>query len=397
MNNLLMKILLIVAIISLILINHGCKKTNEPGQINSGPMYLHWGTKYNTLRGVTLTWQSSATEDSIKWGYSPDYESGKYLTISRNEYGIYLHDFTLPPLKPLSQIHYAIKSGKDWSNDRIFSTSGDTLADNFSFIAGSDCHGGDDDHDSDSRWNLMSELVLKEDCDFYLFTGDVVDDDNDWDLWKSYYKNGQNLFENKIIFYGWGNHEYGPLALYNTTLPANEKWYSFSQGNALFISLLTEEDLDIQYQWLRDQLRNTEKEWIIVYFHRPFFTRGSHKDEMDEQRATWWKAFDDYGVDIVMSGHTHSYIRSKPLNLNVSDTSAVVEYGSKPGEGRMSFVLAGLGGKNSRASEDWFAAKAYSGLHYVKFNINGSKLHFDTYSHDGVLIDSLSLYSGNTD
>ncbi len=347
---------------------------NELEKSNPSPTFVHWGTKHNTLRGVTITWLSSGTEDSVKWGYSKSFEIGKYAAKPRGDYKKYLYDYTFPLLKPLSKIYYAIKSGMEWGENRLFTTSVDTLSENFSFIAGSDCHGADDDHDSDSRWKLMSELILKEDSDFYLLTGDVVDDEDDWDLWEPFYTNGKNLFENKIVFYSWGNHEYGPIALHNTTLPGNEKWYSFSQGNALFISLLTEEDLDIQYQWLLDQLRTTEKEWIIVYFHRPFFTRGSHKDEMNEQRSTWWKAFDDYGVDIVMSGHTHSYIRSKPLNLNVSDTSAVEEYGSNPGQGRTSFVLAGLGGKNSRASKDWFAAKAYSGLHYVKFNINGNQL-----------------------
>ncbi len=393
----------IILILNIVLsISQGCNKTSETYLKESenktiSPIYIHWGTKYNTLRGVTITWLSSGSEDSIKWGYSESFEIGKYAAKPRGDYKKYLYDYTFPQLTPLSQIYYAIKSGMGWSKNRLFKTSSDTSSENFSFIAGSDCHGGDDDHNSDSRWKLMSELIVKENSDFYLFTGDVVDDNDDWALWESYYKSGQNLIENKIIFYGWGNHEYGHIALHNTTLPGNEKWYSFSQGNALFISLLTEEDFDIQYQWLLDQLRTTEKEWIIVYFHRPFFTRGSHKDEMNDHRSTWWKAFDDYGVDIVMSGHTHSYIRSKPLNLNVSHTSAVEEYGSNPGQGRMSFVLAGLGGKNSRASKDWFAAKAYSGLHYVKFNINDNQLHFDTYSQGGILIDSLSIRSGNLD
>ena len=114
---------------------------------------------------------------------------------------------------------------------------------------------------------------------------------------------------------------------------------------------------------------------------------------MNNLRSTWWKAFDDFGVDVVLSGHTHSYIRTKPINLNVSDTSAVMEYGSKSGQGRMAFVVAGLGGRNSRPSQDWFAAKAYSGLHYVKFTVNHHKLHFETYSHIGKIIDSLTIYS----
>jgi predicted phosphodiesterase len=365
----------------------------ESEKVVTGPANIHWGTKHNTLRGVTITWYSSQPDDSIRWGYSSEYEYGEYAGKRSDDGYRYLYHFTFPPLKPLSKIHYSIKFAAEWGGDKLFSTSVDTLSPNISFIAGSDCHGGDDDHDSNSRWQLMSELISNEDCDFYILTGDVVDDDHDWSLWTQFYQHGIQLLEKKIIFYSWGNHEWGTIALHSSVLPENKKWYSFVQGDALFISLLSEEDFDLQYQWLLEELRNTDKDWIIVFFHRPFFTRGSHKDEMNEYRSTWWKAFDDYGVDIVLGGHTHSYIRTKPLNLNISDTSAVNEYGSKAGQGRLGFVLGGLGGRNSRPSEDWFAAKAYSGLHYIKFKINKNELHFDTYTHLGTIIDSLTIYA----
>ncbi len=383
-----------------VMMDFGCKKANErtnseTGMIAEGPAYIHWGTKCNTLRGLTITWFSPDTDDSIKWGYTDKFESGVYEASCSELYIKYRHEFTFPTLKPESQIHYAVKTGGEWGKGRLFTTSVDTASEIFSFIAGSDSHGGDDDHASDTRWQIMSRLIVNENCDFYLLTGDVVDDNDDWNLWVPHYRNGKKLFENKIVFYSWGNHEYGPIALHNTTLPGNEKWYAFSQGNTLFISLLSEEDFDIQHQWLLDQLIDTNKQWVIVYFHRPFFTRGSHKDEMNDFRSGWWKAFDDHGVDIILSGHTHSYIRTKPLNLNVSDTSAVSEYGSKSGRGRMAFVLGGLGGRNSQASEDWFTAKAYSGVHYVRFDVSRNKLNFKTYSHLGTIIDSLTLYSDN--
>ncbi len=360
-------------------------------QLRSGAQNIHWGTSHNTLRGVTITWRSSQPDDSIQWGYSEAYESGEFSGKRRDEYDVYLYDFTFPPLNPLSQIHYTIKSADFWSDDMIFNTAVDTSSENFTFIVGSDCHGGDDDHDSNSRWQLMSELVLNEESEFCIFTGDVVDDDNDWALWKQYYDLGDELVKNKIIFYTWGNHEYGPMALYNSVLPGNEKWYSFEQGNALFISLLSEEDFEMQHEWLLEKLGNTDKDWIIVYFHRPFFIPGSHSDEMDDYRPTWWKAFDDYGVDIVFGGHRHCYIRSVPLNLNVSETLAVEEYGSKPGQGRLELVAGGLGGKNSQESSDWYSANSYSGLHYIKVQISGAKLHFDTFSHLGEVIDSLTI------
>ena len=348
------------------------------------------------MRGVTISWRSSQPDDSIQWGYSEAYEKGKFTGTRRDDYDIYLYDFTFPQIKPSSQIHYSIKSAENWSENMVFNTAVDTSSENFTFIVGSDCHGGDDDHDSNSRWKLMSELVLNENSDFCILAGDVVDDDNDWSLWKQFYEYGDNLLKNKIIFYTWGNHEYGPMALHNSVLPGNEKWYSFEQGNALFISLLSEEDFEMQHEWLLDQLGSTDKDWIIVYFHRPFFLPGSHSHEMVDYRETWWKAFDDYGVDIVISGHRHCYIRSVPINLNVSDTAAVEIYGSEPGYGRLELVVSGLGGKNSSESTDWFSADSYSGLHYVKIQINESKLHFDTYSHLGEIIDSLTIYSSGT-
>jgi len=160
------------------------------------------------------------------------------------------------------------------------------------------------------------------------------------------------------------------MPLNNFVLPGNEKWYSFTQGNALFICLLSEEDFAIQYNWLLAQLKSTDKEWIIVYFHRPFFIRGSHKDEMKEYRTTWWKAFDDYGVDLVMSGHTHSYIRTYPLNLNISSVMVIKEYGSTNDQGRLEFVSGGLGEDNSSASDKWFTAKAYSGMHHPNLPVS---------------------------
>jgi len=392
-----MRICILFLIFSSAVYQNACEQDknihNSESDIDaSSPISIRLGTNHNTLRGVTLTWQSNAKDDSIRWGYTAGYEFGEFAVECLNKYKRNLNTFSFPVLKPLSQIHYTIKSAGEWRENKIFTTSADTSSEIFSFIVGSDSHAGES-HFTNGRWNVISDLIANEEIDFCLHMGDVVDDDDDELQWNSFFKSGKSLTENKIIFYTWGNHEYGPIAINNSNLPGNKKWYSFCQGHALFICLLSEEDFETQYDWLLNQLGDTDKEWIFVYFHRPFFTRGKHKDEMNEYRTTWWKAFDDYGVDIVMNGHTHSYLRTVPLNLNISDTSAVAEYGSNPGQGRLEFVSGGLGGDNSKVSEDWFTAKAYSGLHYIKFKIDGKILHFDTYSDSGSLIDSLTIHS----
>ncbi len=359
------------------------------------PLHIRLGTKFNTLRGVTLTWQSSETDDRIKWGYTTDYEFSEVVAERRDVFDKYLYDYTFPILKPQTQIYYYVKSAGKWRDEKSFITSADTLSEQFSFIIGGDSKVGDS-ADTNDRWEIMADLIANETADFFIHLGDVVRYNDNMLLWETYFEYGKNLTEKKLTFYSWGNHEFGSIALNNSILPNNKKWYSFTQGNTLFISLLSEEDLDIQYNWLLEQLESTDKEWIIVSFHRPFFTRGSHRDEMNDYRETWWKAFDDYGVDIVLSSHTHSYIRTYPLNLNISDTLFVEEYGSKPFQGRLELVSGGLGSDNSVVSEDWFAYNTYSGMHYLKVSINGNKLHFNALTSSGSVIDSLTILSNGT-
>ena len=390
----------------LILVFLNCNKKSPSNTDNlddelSVPQNIRWGTQFNTLRGVTISWQNMTTNDSLRWGYKADYEMGthpaKQQTVTSDNFpdDVKLFNFVFPVLKPSSVLYYAIKSQQTWLLENSFETGADTNSEYFSFVAGGDSHGADSDF-MKQRWHKMSDLIVKDRFDFMLHLGDAVHDGDEWEQWQDWFHFGENLIKQSIIFYTWGNHDYDLLAINNFTLPENKKWYSFKQGNALFICLLSEEDFSTQYEWLLDQLSHCNAEWIFIYFHRPFFTRGSHKDEMNDLRSTWWKAFDDYGVDVVMSGHTHSYIRSKPLNLNISDTSAVAEYGSFANQGRLNFVAGGLGGENSKKCNEWFAAKAYSGLFYIRFEINGSSLHFDTFDESHVLIDSLTLNSSGT-
>lgn len=356
---------------------------------------IHWGTTHNTLRGVTISWRGTADNDSIRWGYTSDYEFGAYAGKYKQTYQDHYYEYSFPILKPASRLHYSFKLGYNWSEDFTFLTAVDTSATRFSFTIGSDSQCGKT-HDGNLRWQRISKKLTAEDSEFHLHAGDVVHRGANPTHWECYFKYGKDFLKNKLVFYSWGNHEYHSNALENFVLPGNEKWYSFTQGNCLFICLLTEEDLEKQHSFLLRQLQHNDKEWIFVIFHRPFFTRGSHKDEMNEQRATWWKAFDDYGVDFVISGHTHSYIRTVPLNLNISDTTAMSMYGSLPNQGRMQFVTGGLGGDNSRISKDWFAQKAFSGVHYIKFQIDEDELYFQTCAETGAVIDSLTMHSEGT-
>ena len=357
--------------------------------------HIHWGSTGDPLNGLTITWHASnlsSTGDQFKWGYTSSYEQGSFYVDHRDDYNGYLFDYTFPPLIAESTIHYKIYTEDDWCMaTRTFQTSKDPASTQFSFIAGGDSRSNLND------WQTAANWLANESTDFHLFIGDHVNSGTSTTDWNYWYNNGLNYLERNLLYHTGGNHEYGSIYLNQFVMPANEKWYTFEFGNALFICLLSEEDFATQHTWLVDQLSTTDKTWKIIFFHKPFFTTGSHTDDMNDYRDTWWQAFDDYGVDVVLGGHVHYYLRSKPINLNVSSTTAVAEYGSEPGEGRLQIITGSYGAPLYDVGTGWFIEENISTMNYTKFEIDENVLVMNAYDMSGTLLDSVILSKGATD
>lgn len=105
-----------------------------------------------------------------------------------------------------------------------------------------------------------------------------------------------------------------------------EAYYSFDFANVHFVCL-DSEDTDrskdgAMAAWLRADLANTTRDWIIAFFHHPPYTKGSHDSDkhadsggrMTEIRENFLPLLESGGVDLVLTGHSHSYERSYLLN-----------------------------------------------------------------------------------
>lgn len=149
------------------------------------------------------------------------------------------------------------------------------------------------------------------------------------------------------IFMGIGNHDYGgyphvqdnpDMGYYQIfNLPSkgelggvpsgSEAYYSFDYANVHFISLdsfargrdgklLTDAGSE-QMAWLIKDLENTKQRWKIVYFHHAPYTRGTYDSDVWENlkqpRLVVTPVLEKYGVDLVLTGHSHVYERSKPI------------------------------------------------------------------------------------
>ncbi len=101
-----------------------------------------------------------------------------------------------------------------------------------------------------------------------------------------------------------------------------EAYYSFDYANIHFVSVDSEdmmwEDLDGLKRWLRADLAGTQQRWIIAYWHHPPYTRGKYNSdialESTRVRSEIVPLLEAYGVDLVLSGHSHSYERSYLLD-----------------------------------------------------------------------------------
>ncbi len=356
---------------------------------------IRWGSSGGPLTGLTITWSNSISKDSIKWGYNNTFEQGTFPAASRagNGGGFFLK-YVIASASPSSTIYYKLfdSSNNTWGSQKTFKTAPPANTTAFSFLAMGDSRSGM------SVWNQVSTLANSKAADFTIFNGDVVNSGSSLSDWTNWFSNGSQFINNNLIYHSMGNHETSSVPYYQNTfdLPqtnGSNLYYSFTYGDAVFICLNSESPSSTtQYNWLVSTLQaNQTKKWKIVFFHRPFYTIGSHAGEMNSYYSTWWKAFDDYGVDIICNGHDHMYERTKPLNRNVSTTAPVATYGSGPQDGRCQIVCGGAGAPLYSGSSSWFIQKYQSKYNFCKFDVNGCKITCTVYDNNNAVIETFTL------
>jgi PKD repeat protein len=97
-----------------------------------------------------------------------------------------------------------------------------------------------------------------------------------------------------------------------------EAYYSFDFGNVHFVCLDSFESSrstsGAMLTWLENDLDATTKDWIVAYWHHPPYSRGSHNSDLEaaliDMRVNANPILEAHGVDLVLTGHSHSYERS---------------------------------------------------------------------------------------
>jgi hypothetical protein len=117
-----------------------------------------------------------------------------------------------------------------------------------------------------------------------------------------------------------GNHDYyaGDLRPYFRRFPhlAGRPYYAWNSGPVDFFVLDSEQRLDgasAQYAWLGAQLASSHAPYRVVYLHRPPWSSAG-AEPAPSWRGDLGALMARHGVQLVISGHEHSYERTQPID-----------------------------------------------------------------------------------
>ena len=123
-----------------------------------------------------------------------------------------------------------------------------------------------------------------------------------------------------------------------------EAYYSFDYANIHFVVLDSEESnrsaTGPMLTWLDADLANTAQDWIIAYWHHPPYSKGSNDSDIGlrsiEMRENVIPMLDARGVDLTLTGHSHSYERSYLIDGHYGPASSFAEVMKvQPGDGNL--------------------------------------------------------------
>jgi len=158
-----------------------------------------------------------------------------------------------------------------------------------------------------------------------------------------------------------------------------ERYYSFNRGNVHVVSLDVMGTFSAgsnQYKWLQSDLSSNDRLWTIAFLHKSPYSTGTTHGSDTAVRRELVPLFDQYKVDLVLSGHNHNYERTFPLRGGtVVDRSPVPVYENP--QGTIYIVTGGAGGSlyaQSSSADKTFSAIFRPVNHVCQIDVDGAIL-----------------------
>lgn len=389
-----------------------------------------------TPSSAMVVWRTASSGDaSLRWGTSLDSLDATLASTSTTNQ----HEIAIDGLMPNTKYYYAVE-GTEPSEAYHFVTAPEPgSAHPFKmWVVG-------DSGVATAKQARVRDAMLRENAgvppDVYLHVGDMAySDGTDEEFQERYFEMYQNVIENTVAFPAIGNHENGASNSLTASGPyydayvlptagevggvpsGTEAYYSWDWANVHFIVLESykEEFREVgsaMIEWLEMDLAATDQRWLVVYFHHPPYTKGSHDSDTEishiEIRERVMPIFDAAGVDLVLGGHSHTYERSwlvyGAYDTPTTKSDHIVDEGDgrenrpyeKLGNGVQDgsiCIVAGHGGTNTGRDGDvdhplMLVTEVINGSVIVA--VDGDVMRLKNVRFNGVVSDEFSITKGH--
>jgi len=286
-----------------------------------------------TQNSITLKWQTPKEEiGSLAYGLSPETLNNVLFEESATD----KHHLTIPKLQACTKYFYSVNSASLQIDNkgRSFTTFCKKADKQRLWVIGDSGQLGKNQTEVYSRFLDYIEGDFTK-LDMWVLLGDnAYSSGTQEQLNITLFEPYTELVKRYVPWAVIGNHDARRWAFYKVFdfptkgeaggIPSHtEEYYSIENGNLHLVILDSEtvsRDADgAMASWLKKDLAANTKPWVIVAFHTPPYSDGGHKSDDDwdsrgrlkDMRENFVPIFDAYGVDLVLSGHSHGYERSK--------------------------------------------------------------------------------------
>ena len=300
----------------------------------------------------------------------------------------YVHVVDIPDLSPGAEVAYRVRSGDTVSEVHIFHTAPADSAD--AVLLG----WLSDNQEGWERFRTHLSHLSARAPDLLVVPGDIVYDHDNLVEWREWWwgplVDVASFGSTTPVLIARGNHDrHHPYGYAYAQVPGNGVFYSYRYG-PVFVVTLDSQILPDHLPSSLNQREFLERElaseaartaaFRVVTFHHGPFTNAAGNDSTGNEgaREFWVPALQAGGVDLVVTGHYHSYQRG---------TS----------EGGITYVTVGGGGSTllweSTDNWDWMDVVDLT-WQYSTMRVEGDRLLWETFDLDDVRIDAFELTGG---
>lgn len=373
---------------------------------------LTWTADPATTQAVTWRTSTEVTEAFAEIAIAtsgPEFpKTAKSLTakseaLKTNLGTAHYHSVVFTELAPKTKYAYRVGDGENWSEWFHFSTASEQ-PEPFSFI-----YFGDAQNDLRSMWSRVIREAYSDapKAKFMIHAGDLIntaESDGEWGEW---FGAGQWLNAMMPSVPVPGNHEMAKLPEGGRKLSHHwrpqfalpqhgpqgleETCFTMVYQNVRIIGLNSNEQLDAQTPWLDKVLSENKCPWVVCTFHHPVYSTAKDRDNA-ALRTAWKPILDKHKVDIVLTGHDHSYGRTgldTPLITTGNVPTGVNTTDPKTGT---VYVVSVSGPKMyNLQTQPVMKRSAEDTQLYQIIHIDGDKLKYEARTATGEVYDAFTL------